>query len=97
MAVALHPAVNLLQSVVMRVYPLTEELTEQLQGLESGFDRQPLAGAVACIAVLPAVCEELAFRGFILSGFRQLGHKWTAIIGTSIFFGADARPSSSSR
>jgi sodium transport system permease protein len=40
------------------------------------------------LAVLPGICEELAFRGFILSGFRRLGHKWTAIILSSIFYGA---------
>ncbi len=40
------------------------------------------------VGVLPAVCEELAFRGFILSGLRHVGHKWTAIVVSSIFFGA---------
>jgi sodium transport system permease protein len=40
------------------------------------------------VAALPAICEELAFRGFILSGLRHMGHKWTAIIISSVFFGA---------
>ena len=39
------------------------------------------------IAVVPAVCEELAFRGFILSGFRHLGHKRRAIIYSALLFG----------
>ena len=39
------------------------------------------------IAVVPAVCEELAFRGFILSGFRHLGHKWRAIVYSALLFG----------
>jgi hypothetical protein len=29
----------------------------------------------------------LAFRGFILSGFRHLGHKWWAIAASSLMFG----------
>jgi len=37
--------------------------------------------------VTPAICEELAFRGFILSGLRRMGHKWGAIVLTSVFFG----------
>ena len=37
--------------------------------------------------MLPAICEELAFRGFILSGFRHLGHKWWAIAASSLLFG----------
>ena len=42
---------------------------------------------VALIALLPAICEELTFRGFILSGFRHLGHKWWAIVASSLLFG----------
>jgi len=42
---------------------------------------------VLLLAVLPAICEELAFRGFILSGLRHLGSKWGAIVISSIFFG----------
>src|SRR5205823_4827696 len=40
---------------------------------------------VVCLA--PAICEELAFRGFILSGLRRMGHKWGAIVIASVFFG----------
>ena len=36
---------------------------------------------------MPAVCEELAFRGFILSGFRHLGHKRRAILYSALLFG----------
>ena len=46
-------------------------------GLASAVDRR----------LLPALCEELAFRGLILSGFRHLGHKWRAIVYTALFFG----------
>ncbi len=37
--------------------------------------------------MLPAICEELAFRGFILSGLRHVGHKWWAIALSAVFFG----------
>jgi sodium transport system permease protein len=40
------------------------------------------------MALTPAICEELAFRGFILSGLRHTGHRWRAIAGSSLFFGA---------
>jgi sodium transport system permease protein len=39
------------------------------------------------MAVLPALCEELAFRGFVLSGLRHLGSKWWAIGLSAVFFG----------
>jgi len=39
-------------------------------------------------ALVPALCEEIAFRGFILSGLRHMGHRWVAILVSSVFFGA---------
>ena len=45
----------------------------------------PLA-SLAAMAVLPAVCEELAFRGFILSGLRRRFHPSTALLLSSFLF-----------
>jgi sodium transport system permease protein len=39
------------------------------------------------IAVAPAVFEELAFRGFILSGLEGLRNRWQAILISAILFG----------
>jgi sodium transport system permease protein len=38
------------------------------------------------IGVTPAICEELYFRGFALSGLRRFG-KWPAVLLSAIFFG----------
>ena len=46
-----------------------------------------VAALSALLAVLPALCEELAFRGFVLSGLRHLGSKWWAIGLSAVFFG----------
>jgi sodium transport system permease protein len=43
---------------------------------------------MAIMALLPALCEELAFRGFVMSGFRHVGHKWWAIALSAVAFGA---------
>ena len=40
------------------------------------------------LAVLPAICEELAFRGFILSGLQRLERPGTTIVLSAILFGA---------
>ena len=80
LAVLLHPAANLLQTAVQQFYPVSENVRpalEKMQGLFRQADFWPL---VFVIALVPAVCEELAFRGFILSGFRHLGHKRRAVI-----------------
>jgi sodium transport system permease protein len=48
---------------------------------------QPLWQVLLLVALTPAICEELAFRGFILSGLRRMGHKWGAIVLTAVLFG----------
>jgi sodium transport system permease protein len=84
----LNPVVFWLGIGVEALYPLDAEALERLAPLariiQSDF---PWWLAVLLIGLLPAVCEELAFRGFILSGLRHLGHRWGAIIVTAVFFG----------
>jgi sodium transport system permease protein len=85
LAVALHPAVNLLREVVQWLYPINEELFADLARMLGEADNIWLLLLV--LAVLPAVFEELAFRGFILSGLRHLGHTRRAIVLSSLLFG----------
>lgn len=47
----------------------------------------PLWLALLAFAVAPAACEEIAFRGFILSGFLKSGRTWLAIGLSSLAFG----------
>jgi sodium transport system permease protein len=42
--------------------------------------------ALFLVGVLPAICEELAFRGFILSGLRCRFRPWTAIFLSSFLY-----------
>jgi sodium transport system permease protein len=85
LALALHPAMKLFQVAVFKLYPLSESLKTALETM--GYDKLKLIPAILLMALLPAICEELAFRGFILSGLRHLGHKWRAIALSSIMFG----------
>lgn len=84
LAVALHPAVVVMHQIVQQLYPPTDAMR---QAMLLRFQPEP-AWWLLClvIAFTPAVCEEIAFRGFILSGLRHLGHKWQAIAISSIFF-----------
>jgi len=85
LAVALHPVVVLLQGLVTQLYPLSPEL-EQMTKRFFG-DAPNLWLLLLVVALVPGICEELAFRGFVLSGFRHLGHKWRAIAYSALFFG----------
>jgi sodium transport system permease protein len=87
LAAALHPTANLLQVLVQRLYPVSEEMLPQLIEIQKSLRGANFWGLLLLIAVVPAVCEELAFRGFILSGFRRLGHKRRAILYSALLFG----------
>ena len=80
LALALHPLSSWLQTAVQWLYPVSDDMVPQFARLQRLFDSSNLWVLLLLIAVLPAVCEELAFRGFILSGFRHLGHKRLAIV-----------------
>ena len=86
LAVAMHPLVQVLNRLVQAIYPVNQDVAELLTGMLAGSSEHPVQ-LLFTMALVPAVFEELAFRGFILSGFRRLGHKWQAIALSSFLFG----------
>lgn len=50
-------------------------------------DKVPMWLALTAFALAPAVCEELAFRGFILSGLMNSRHKWVPVVVSAVLFG----------
>ena len=87
LAVALHPLVVLLSHGIQTLYPMGEDTLQALEPLMTAMREAPLMSVILVVALVPAVCEELAFRGFILSGLRHTGSKWGAIVISSVFFG----------
>jgi sodium transport system permease protein len=87
LAVALHPTMKLLQDLVQHLYPISDKMLPQLAEFTKMLQGANIWVLLFLIAALPAVCEELAFRGFILSGFRHLGHRRRAILYSALFFG----------
>lgn len=85
LAVVLHPSVLAVRAAVMRLYPISDQVREQFEGMFAG--APAFWQLILVMAVLPAICEELAFRGFVLSGFRHLGHRWRAIVYSALLFG----------
>jgi sodium transport system permease protein len=86
-AVCLHPSVLWLAEGIQHLYPISAETVQQLKPFTDLLAEQPLLHVLLLMALAPAICEELAFRGFILSGLRGTGRKWTAILISSLFFG----------
>jgi sodium transport system permease protein len=46
-----------------------------------------LGPALLLVALLPAVAEEVTFRGVVLGGLRQSGSRWVAVVGSAVVFG----------
>ena len=88
MALCLHPLLMGLTSLVMVIYPPIGDASQMGGMFENMMASAPGFWAILLVmAVLPAIIEELAFRGFILSGFERLRNKWQAILLASLFFG----------
>lgn len=74
-----------LSSLTTLVLPPPPEMVAELEKALS-LDGAPLVTMLIVLAFLPAVCEEIVFRGFIFAGFRRLG-PWVGVIGTAVLFG----------
>ena len=89
MAILLHPIVMWSSGLVMQVYPPSEELLGMESVMANVMADAPSLLSILCIfALAPAIMEELAFRGFILSGLETMKSKWLPIFLSALFFGA---------
>lgn len=89
LAVVLNPVGVALLEGIMEFVPLPQALVDLAQNLEAsgGGWELPLGVVLLLMAVLPAVCEELAFRGFVLSGFQSRMPAVWAVVLSAVFFG----------
>jgi sodium transport system permease protein len=85
LALALNPLANELRMVVEALFPLPE-MVKQALGQMMG--KLPNAWtALFLLALVPAACEEIAFRGYILSGLERAYRVRTAILFSALLFG----------
>ncbi len=70
-----------------RLIPPSPSFMEAMKQLQSQLDAAPVWQLVLLLAVIPGLCEELVFRGFLLSGLRSGTGKWTAILLCGLVFG----------
>ena len=88
LAIMLNPLFTWFTSLVMIVYPPSGDMFQVQAAVTNILGTAPNVFAIlAVFALAPAIFEELAFRGFILSGAQSLRNKWQAILVTSVLFG----------
>ena len=87
LGLALHPSYVLLAEFVKHVYPISEQALAGMKPFVAQLESAPWLSVVVLMALVPAVCEELAFRGFIFGGLVRRGGRFRAVILTSVLFG----------
>jgi sodium transport system permease protein len=85
LVLALNPIVNELRPIVESLFPISTLLKTTLGQLTS--QAPNLWAALFAFAFVPAVCEEFAFRGFILSGLERDHRTRSAILLSALMFG----------
>lgn len=73
-----------LKTLLEQYHPLTSELQKQMLGGDTSVGNR--LRFILVLGLLPALCEELAFRGFILTGLSRRFRPWTAILLSSFLF-----------
>lgn len=65
-----------------------EEIAQASSSVNSLVDMLPVSVGLFVVALVPAVCEEIAFRGALLSCFRHIKNRWIGIVIVALLFGA---------
>ncbi|MEM6472078.1 MAG: ABC transporter permease subunit/CPBP intramembrane protease [Planctomycetota bacterium] len=86
-AVTLHPTYVLVSKVINSLYPISEEAALAMKPFADQIAAAPWSSTLLLMAVLPAICEELAFRGFIFGGLIRDRGRVRAVLVTALMFG----------
>ncbi|MGD2111151.1 MAG: ABC transporter permease subunit/CPBP intramembrane protease [Phycisphaerae bacterium] len=75
---------NVLQQLMLGT---PKAIVESARIMQETLTALPFSSVIVLIALVPALCEELLFRGFLLSSLSTSARKWTAIIASALIFG----------
>ncbi len=85
LVLAMNPIVNELRPLVEWLFPISSMVKDALSKVMLQVPN--LWVMIGLFALLPAICEEFAFRGFILSGLEQQHRTRSAILLSALMFG----------
>lgn len=72
-------------NLINYIFPISESYLDSMQQLVSTQERS-FWTVILIIGLLPGICEEVMFRGYIINGFTRHGF-WKAVIISGILFG----------
>jgi sodium transport system permease protein len=82
---AMNPVVNELRPIVELLFPISSVVKASLAQIMA--QASGLGTMLLVFALIPAICEEFAFRGFILSGLEREHRTRSAILLSALMFG----------
>ena len=70
------------------IFPVPDSFMEAMSGLfGETLQRHGLGMLLFAAAISPAICEELLFRGLLVSAFRRRLGVWTTVLAVGLLFG----------
>lgn len=87
LAIALHPSYTIFATLINHEYQLSAETMDLMKSFNGILASAPMISVILVMALLPAICEELVFRGFIFSGLSRNSGQIRAILLSAIVFG----------
>jgi membrane protease YdiL (CAAX protease family) len=78
--------IDYLTAISELVFPLPEEIRQQLDRVMYSPDTRTFVFKIFVLCLVPAVCEEIYFRGFIQTSLRaRWGAPWALVISAVLF------------
>jgi sodium transport system permease protein len=87
LGVTLHPSYMMLAGWISYMYPISDQAAEAMKPFTDQIVSAPWMSVIFLMAVVPAICEELAFRGFIFGGLVRQKGRLRAVVVTAVMFG----------
>lgn len=88
MAIGFQFAAGTILYVQNLLFPIPQELLDSMERMLKTAQNYSFPAAFTVIALLPAICEEMTFRGMILSGLLTRSKPSVAILVTAVLFAA---------
>ncbi len=87
LGVTLHPMYVMLAEWISYTYPISEQAAAAMKPFTDQIGAAPWLTVLFLMALVPAICEELAFRGFIFGGLVRHRGRLRAVVITALLFG----------
>src|SRR5262249_44738476 len=87
LAVSAWPVSTLAYQVQSHFFPMSRSSARMFEQMESLVAGGSIIFVFLALAVAPAICEELLFRGLLTSGLRTRLSTWKTVVAVGFLFG----------